>query len=211
MKKLTFVILVAFAICVCQTANANNQHEFTMPTAAKEIPALSEQDKARFFSHVQIGEIDQCWNWQLAPRRFGYGGFKIGGRNGLNYLAHRVSFFILTGSLEKEICVLHKCDNTKCVNPNHLFVGTKTDNNKDRHSKGRSGGASGDKNGSRIYPDRMTRGINHPSAKLNDNQVGLIRRSYPDSGESMQAIADRFGVSKKTVLNVIHGKIWKHV
>lgn len=205
------VILSAFAPCVLQEANANNQSCVNMPIAKKEIPTLSDKDKARFFSNFQIGEIDQCWNWQLAPSEFGYGFLKVGGRNGKNYLAHRISYSIFIGAFDWTLCVCHTCDNRMCVNPKHFFLGTETDNNKDRHAKGRSGAARGANAFATLHPERMCRGVNHVRAKLNDEKVREIRLAYPLSGDSLESIAAQYGVSKKTIFNVIHRRIWKHV
>ena len=76
-----------------------------------------------------------CWEWRAFKSPEGYGKFKVLGES----LAHRVSFRVHKGlSLTEEECVLHKCDNPPCINPDHLFKGSKADNNKDRAQKGRT-------------------------------------------------------------------------
>lgn len=74
-----------------------------------------------------------CWGWKGSVSR-GYG--KVKYKSG-RYLAHRLSWFIHKGEIPKELWVLHKCDNRICSNPDHLFLGTLQDNNKDRDNKKR--------------------------------------------------------------------------
>lgn len=82
----------------------------------------------------RVKETDAgCWEWQGHRKKFGHGSF---GRSGL---AHRHSWKLFRGPTPNGLCVLHKCDNPPCVNPNHLFLGTIRDNNEDRSTKGRNG------------------------------------------------------------------------
>lgn len=97
---------------------------------------LSLDDILRFWSHVDKRDQVSCWLWTLTGRtNGGYGKLNI---NKTNQRAHRVSWFIHFGTIPNEDCILHTCDNRLCVNPNHLFIGTRGDNNTDRHQKGRS-------------------------------------------------------------------------
>jgi len=78
-----------------------------------------------------------CWIWLGQPHcDFGYGRFGI---NKKMYQDHRASWYIFKGDIGN-LCVLHSCDNTFCVNPDHLFLGTQSDNNKDQMKKGRTNG-----------------------------------------------------------------------
>jgi hypothetical protein len=117
------------------------------------------------------------------------------------------------GQLLPGVCVLHHCDNPSCVNPEHLWVGTKTDNAKDRIAKGRS--AKGEKNGAWRHPpwvpyERIARGQRHPFAKLTEAKVVDIRRRA-EAGEACRELAKAFGVSKPTISNIVHGRGWHHV
>jgi hypothetical protein len=79
-------------------------------------------------------ELGPCWEWTGAIQSRGYGSLSI---NGKTYNAHRVSFTIHNGYVPK-LNVLHKCDNRKCVRPDHLWEGTHQDNIDDMHTKGRA-------------------------------------------------------------------------
>ena len=92
-----------------------------------------ETTKKRFYNNILKIE-NGCWEWQKSRNLKGYGYFQTLGQR----LAHRVSYIIHNGEFDKKLCVLHRCDNPPCVNPDHLFLGTVNDNNKDRHAKGRT-------------------------------------------------------------------------
>jgi hypothetical protein len=104
---------------------------------------MDEKTIKRFFDKIE--KTETCWNWTAYKVPAGYGQFR--NHNGECVFAHRYSALI-HGKLKEQdffcsdrinnICVCHTCDNPSCVNPQHLFVGTKGDNNKDRSKKGRT-------------------------------------------------------------------------
>src|SRR3990167_554627 len=150
----------------------------------------------RFWSAVSIGTPTQCWTWLKAKNRHGYGMFWTDRRM---KLAHRVAYTLRTGSIPKGLCILHRCDNPACVNPNHLFLGTQIDNirdcvSKDRHKKGTAGLRCGD----------AARGALNPMAKLTQEQVSAIRLDRRPQRE----VAEMHGVSQSTISLICCWKRW---
>lgn len=152
----------------------------------------------RFWRYVTPGDGDECWLWAGSLRSTGYGQMTSEGKN---YGAHRLSWLIHHGFYPPStVDVCHTCDNRACVNPAHLFLGTRADNMADAQRKGRLIGNH----------KNAARGERVNTAKLAEGQVREIR-DLRTAGRSLQSIADEYGVSKKTVLNIDHGRVWKHV
>jgi hypothetical protein len=118
-----------------------------------------------------------CWIWLGATTRDGYGVMGIG-RN-KQHRAHRVSFEVFKGAIPEGMVVCHTCDTPRCVNPDHLFVGTVSDNTQDMLRKGR-------------HPIR--RDGEHHATKISHADRELVRAARA-RGETLTTIASRFGVS----------------
>lgn len=165
--------------------------------------------------------LGRCWDWVGYRSKVGYGAIGI---NRSPKMAHRVSYAIAHGVAPAGSMVMHLCDNTFCVNPDHLVLGDAIENMKDRDRKGRA--ASGDRNGSRAKPENLRRGDNHPKhlkpwttprgdehgrAVLTEANVRDMRRRF-DAGEcKIIDLAKEFGVQKSTARKVVRRKNWKHV
>lgn len=138
---------------------------------------------------IQRGD-DECWDWSGFKCR-GYGRIKIGNRS---VGAHRVSYELANGPIPDGMTVLHRCDNPPCTNPSHLFLGTNSDNNRDRHQKGRS-----------------VRGERAGRAVLTEAIVRRMRQAYAAGGETHASIAAKFSANLSTTSGVLLRRSWKHV
>ena len=146
----------------------------------------------RFWTKVNKKGDDECWEWQACRNSDGYGSI---GYKKSTALAHRVSWELHFGPIPEGMQVLHKCDNPPCMNPNHFFLGTHTDNMRDRKAKGRanySNNAKGEKNG---------------AAKLTCSDVIAIRKDT----RTHKAIAKDYGVDFNTIYRVKARKLWGHI
>jgi hypothetical protein len=113
----------------------------------------------RFWSKVAKAGIDDCWLWTGGLFTNGYGRLQVGNRtNGRWYeAAHRLSYQFNIGPIDDGLLVCHSCDNPRCVNPKHFFLGTHDDNMQDAAAKGRMRGPNVDKthcvNGHEFTPE----------------------------------------------------------
>lgn len=138
-----------------------------------------------------------CWLWQGPLNDKGYGVLKWE-RPGLPTLtrAHRIVYIVYHGE-PGSLHVCHRCDVRNCLNPDHLFLGTHSDNMADMVTKGRS-------------PRKM--GVDRHNAVLTDAQVLEIRRTYVRGGLLTQKdLAAMYGVCQQTVSQIVRGKRWSHV
>lgn len=133
-----------------------------------------------------------CWNWEGAINSRGYGSLSIDGEF---EQAHRASYRLFVGAIPSGMCVLHACDNPKCVNPRHLFLGTNQDNVNDKIAKGRL---------------RVALGERQWKAKLTEENV-LEIRERTKIGEKASYLAKVFGVHHSTINAIVAGVTWKHV
>lgn len=157
----------------------------------------------------KTGGPQSCWSWSGPVNGSGYGGIFFEGRP---QGAHRVAWQLEYGPIPQGMLVLHTCDNRRCCNPTHLFLGTQRDNIRDCQAKGR---ANDDAKGHR--------GSAHVGAKLTEADVEAIREATKDwrpgrdpvtgryRPSPIKAIAKQYGVSLPIIYQVVRRKIWTHV
>lgn len=154
---------------------------------------------------MRRGKPDDCWEWQGALTSSGYGNLSW---HGQHVQAHRMAYMLSLGGVSPQTgfrqmgraktykrFVLHKCDNRKCCNPAHLFLGSMRTNQLDAYAKGRKAQPRSE----------------HVNAKLTTEQVRDIRRRY-DAGEAKQIpLAQEFGVSQRTISLIVRRETYKDV
>ncbi len=171
----------------CRTLGRENFNGATMVKSENRFWSKVNKD-GPVPSHVP--HLGSCWEW-TAYTSFGYGHFEVAGNKPCR--AHRYVWELTFGAIPKRLLVCHKCDNPRCVNPRHLFLGTHKINTQDAFSKG-----------------RMPLGELHHQSKLCDESVLWIRRNWKRGSDSAQ-MAVRFGVSSVTIRNVVARRNWKHI
>ncbi len=152
-----------------------------------------EERIANFWRRVNIKGLVDCWEFTGGLFESGYGQVSDGNRKPVR--AHRYAWEIVQGPIPKGKYVLHKCDNRKCVNPNHLYIGTHADNMRDREKRN---------------PRSQAKGEAHGFAKLTDVQVREIRELL-SGALSLRKIASKFGVTNVAIWQIKHRKTWTHV
>lgn len=150
--------------------------------APKSTPAIE-----RFWKHVV--KSDGCWLWDGRKNGNTYATIRVGS-NGEK--AHRFSYEIAYGPIPPGLVVMHKCDTPACVRPDHLELGTQGDNNRDREKKNRGNHAFGERNG---------------SAKLTQEISDKIRERF-NSGATQLDICAEFGISIRTLDDIVRGRRW---
>lgn len=149
----------------------------------------------RFLALVDPATItrDGCWIWRGGWKGNGYGSFNL---NGKTAPAHRAAYILFNHAAPGPLDVCHRCDNRACVNPDHLFLGTRLENMQDCKRKGRI--ARGDRINAR-------KGEDGPGAKLTWDQVNAIRASE----EPSKVLATRFGVTNDNINRIRRNDTWK--
>ena len=133
-----------------------------------------------------VDRTDACWNWTGALNSDGYGSWGGPGAD----KAHRVAWRLANGEIPQGAHVLHRCDNRRCVNPDHLFLGSNADNVADKMAK-----------------NRHLRGEATHAARLTEDDVRAIRADSRDNA----TIGRQYGVTTTTIWQIKHRKRWQHV
>lgn len=152
----------------------------------------------RLIKKILLEPYTGCWVFVGCRLPSGYGRIKADGER-KEVLAHRASWQVHKGAIPDGMCVLHRCDNPPCINPDHLFLGTFADNYLDMVSKGRARCAS---------EQPKTRGSKHWKAKLTETQV---REIIARKSESRKSLASEFGTSARYISSIVCGHKWKYL
>jgi len=148
------------------------------------------KDKSKhFWKSVDIKGDNECWNWKQCCDTGGYGHFNSKRKM---FLSHRFAYEDKIGSIPAGKLVCHKCDNPKCCNPSHLFIGSNRDNRQDASKKGRITGG-----GYKLTPAIL-------SMVLDIRQLAL-------SGISQQKIADKYKLSQAAVSMIINRRSYRDI
>lgn len=148
----------------------------------------------RFLGYVdRSGGPEACWEWQASLTPAGYGRIVMPYTHRL-IASHRLAYLLYRGPIPDGLLVCHHCDNRKCCNPAHLFLGTKTDNALDMCAKGRG----------RNTPHR---GEENGSSILTEKQVCAIRAARA-AGVVDRVQAEQYGVSKAAIGAVVRRRTW---
>lgn len=152
--------------------------------------------KIRTYYEKNVIRQNGCWGWKGAVSSNGYGSIGAGRLTKIN--AHRAAWTLYKGEIPDGFFVLHTCDNRLCSNyVEHLFLGTAKDNSRDMINKRRGNG-------------QFNKGLIPHNRKLIDSQVVEIKKKLI-GGKSQKSLAREFKVDKKTIFDISHNKIWKHI
>lgn len=154
------------------------------------IDSIYSEIFSKFLNKISEANEQGCWLWIGDTFKFGYGRVRL--FNKIRF-SHRIALELFTGQSIGKLLVLHKCDNPRCVNPEHLYLGDHKQNTKDMIDRKRAN--------LRFYP-----GDNHPCAKLTDAQMKFIYRLHHLRKWKIKTIAERFKVSPSHISKIVSMK-----
>jgi hypothetical protein len=145
-----------------------------------------EQVAATFWPKVE--KTATCWLWRGRKCKFGYGRMR-----GLGQLStHRISYVLAHGAIPDGMWVLHRCDNSSCVRPDHLYLGDHQQNVRDM-----------------IQRRRVAYGAAHGAARLRPSEVMSIRFQYAAGGITTIELAAKFNTTQGRISSIVTGRTWR--
>lgn len=143
-----------------------------------------------------------CLEWTGAIGKGGYGNFWW---KGTHFNAHRASWILQRGEIAEGLKVCHRCDNRLCIDVEHLFLGTQSENMADMVSKGRHGNCATHK------PELLARGEGNAASKLTEVDILSIRNSFSGRRGELTDLARKYKVCISTVKKIVEKRTWTHV
>lgn len=173
----------------CSSSIHNNKRHRSIPHY--ELNDKQNLERLSNLLNKNTKKTDGCWLWTSSRSKHGYGHLRWKNK----YIsAHRASYMLFHGEIQKNLVVCHKCDNPPCVNPDHLFIGTRKDNMQDMIKKGRA---------------HFVAQYNHPMKKINFDIAEKIRMLIKNKEKSICEISKEFNLSKDYIYNIKNNKVWK--
>jgi hypothetical protein len=169
---------------------SKKSHRYLARKAGYDVPILPNNVPKKTFWE-QVEKTDGCWLWTGRTDRCGYGIYNI---NNFCHKAHRYAYEQISKEKIGKKIAMHTCDTPKCVNPNHIMLGTHQDNQKDKFQK-----------------NRQAKGQKIHTAKLTDNDIFQLRQRYKNEKITYLQLAKEFGVCRDTIQKAIRGIYWKHL
>lgn len=166
-----------------QQAWARGEHQTSPRTLVPRGASLEQRLRHIGWTETASG----CWEWNGSLNSHGYGQLADG--SGIPTQAHRAAYEVFHGGSPAGFDVCHKCDNRRCMNPAHLFLGTREDNLGDMSRKGRN-----------------PTGEYRSDHKLTGHDVSAIRSRYAAGGVSQKSLAVEYGVSQQLVSSIVRGQ-----
>lgn len=164
---------------------------------------------------AKVDKRGECWFWTGRPHANGYGHVVFKGRN---FGAHRLAYILTNGPITRDVLVCHTCDISYapgdisyrlCCRPDHLVAGTAAQNM--QHCSELARIPTGSRHSSVLHPDRVPRGEQHGMSVLRTEQVLEIRRRYTGKRGEQIALAREYGVSTRTIADVVQRRTWDWV
>jgi hypothetical protein len=183
-------------------------NNLALPQTRQGLKAFHNRRKllkqAYFWSKVAVTKSPiECWEWKSTISGGRYGSISMGGRV---KSAHRTAYELTFGEIPEGMLVCHRCDNPRCVNPTHLFIGTPKDNSQDCIAKGRKKTMPGAAN-----PMYGKFGEKHHNSIISDADALEIKRLYLAGGIFQEEIARKYNVTQGFVSGIVTGRTRPHL